>query len=429
MLYPRASDSPVQIAWADDEREILRELARRYADIAALPVQEERRDLWTRLNGLERVRPLIWFDEYPWHELESDPALQLQCTGAFTRLIETELRRTLYLWDHVQGDMVVEPVIHAPLAIEDSGFGIQDDAERRFTDSASTVVSRHFNPVLRTEDDLERIRTPRVTHDQARSASVLDAYRDVFDGIVAVESRGAAGFWFSPWDQLVQWTGVTEVLTDLIDRPDFIHAAVERLTQANLDRLDQYRDLGLLSRNDTNVRIGSGAYGYSAELPRDDSDPDHPDTPDMWGSAAAQIFGAVSPAMHQDFALDYERRWLDRWGLTYYGCCDALHDKLGLLAEIPNLRKVSVSPWWDMERPASDLSDRLVFSIKPNPAIFIRERWSSAVAREELEHRLEPLRHCAIEIVMKDISTVRHEPERLWDWARIVAEVTAHFRS
>ncbi len=53
MLYPRASDSPVQIAWADDEREILRELARRYADIAALPVQDERRDLWTRLNGLD----------------------------------------------------------------------------------------------------------------------------------------------------------------------------------------------------------------------------------------------------------------------------------------------------------------------------------------------------------------------------------------
>jgi hypothetical protein len=28
-----------------------------------------------------------------------------------------------------------------------------------------------------------------------------------------------------------------------------------------------------------------------------------------------------------------------------------------------------------------------------------------------------------VEIIMKDISTVRYKPERLWDWARIAMEV------
>ena len=32
-----------------------------------------------------------------------------------------------------------------------------------------------------------------------------------------------------------------------------------------------------------------------------------------------------------------------------------------------------------------------------------------------------------MEIVLKDISTIRYEPDRLRDWARIAAEVTEEF--
>jgi|YNPNPStandDraft_1061719.scaffolds.fasta_scaffold22493_2 hypothetical protein len=41
------------------DRAIIRELARKVAEIAHLPVQQEKRELWIRLNRLERVRPLI----------------------------------------------------------------------------------------------------------------------------------------------------------------------------------------------------------------------------------------------------------------------------------------------------------------------------------------------------------------------------------
>ena len=47
-----------------DDRTVIRELARRVAEIAARPVQDERRDLWRRHNSLQRTRPLIyvrWF--------------------------------------------------------------------------------------------------------------------------------------------------------------------------------------------------------------------------------------------------------------------------------------------------------------------------------------------------------------------------------
>jgi hypothetical protein len=50
---------------------ILKPLAEQVARIAALPAQEERRQLWRRLNRLERVRPLLYIHrtQFAWHEL------------------------------------------------------------------------------------------------------------------------------------------------------------------------------------------------------------------------------------------------------------------------------------------------------------------------------------------------------------------------
>ena len=44
-------------------------------------------------------------------------------------------------------------------------------------------------------------------------------------------------------------------------------------------------------------------------------------------------------------------------------------------------------------------------------------------ARQDLRDFLDRARGCHVELIMKDISTVRYHPERLWEWARIAAEV------
>ena len=60
---------------------ILRDLAKQYADIAAKPIQDERRDLWRRHNSLQRTRPLIYMRWLAaWHEAEES---KLQCEDPF----------------------------------------------------------------------------------------------------------------------------------------------------------------------------------------------------------------------------------------------------------------------------------------------------------------------------------------------------------
>jgi hypothetical protein len=213
-----------------------------------------------------------------------------------------------------------------------------------------------------------------------------------------------------------------EALLDLVDKPELMHALMERFTSAMLHALDQQERLGVLALNNGSCRIGSGGYGHTRELPGPGFDPKHVRTQDQWGNGVAQIFSDVSPAMHEEFALQYERRWMSRFGLTYYGCCEPLHNKLDILASIPNLRKISMSPWADLRKAAEKVGRKMVLSIKPNPAFLAEDDWRPEAVRAELKRSLDMTSGCAVEVILKDVSTVRNQPQRLWEWAKIARE-------
>lgn len=94
---------------------------------------------------------------------------------------------------------------------------------------------------------------------------------------------------------------------------------------------------------------------------------------------------------------------------------------------IPNLRKISMSPWVDFDKAVENVGDTLIFAWKPNPAVLASETWDPEFVRRDMREKLGKARHCIVEIHMKDISTVRYQPQRLWEWARIAAEVTEEF--
>jgi hypothetical protein len=127
--------------------------------------------------------------------------------------------------------------------------------------------------------------------------------------------------------------------------------------------------------------------------------------------------------MHGEFGIDYERKWLEKYGLTYYGCCEPLHKKIEVLTRIPNLRKISISPWADVAAAAELMRDRYVMSLKPGPMVLAGTSFDAEDVRKELSAKLKSARGCNVEIILKDISTVRHEPWRLWQWEKTASEV------
>jgi len=428
MLHDPGSYSPPliidEIVLAPDEKEVLRGLGREIAAISADPINAERAALWTRLNDLEQQRPMVWINELPWHEMDVDGELTLRCRGAWARELETSLRRTVYQWRHLPGDMVVNPWIDCPLAIHSTDFGMVEEVDIARTDASNEIVSRHFHIQIREMEDIDKIKMPVVTHSQGTTKVAFDTMRELFKDIVPVKKVGQTHIWFTPWDYLIRWWGIEEAMIDMIDRPAMVHAAYERMLKAWMVELDQFEERNLLSLDNANVRIGSGGYGYVSSLPGTGFDAGHVKPKNMWGCSNAQILASVSPEMHWEFAMEHDLPWMERWGLNYYGCCEALDRKVGLLRRIPNLRKVSVSPWNDYRRVFDGLGGDYVASVKPNPAIFLDAQWSEAAARAAIDEALDlaAQRGVAVELIMKDVSTVARNPRRLWDWARIAAE-------
>ena len=412
---------PIEIGRDDKAR--LRELAAQVAEIAALPAQTEKAQLWTKLNDLDSERPMVWINEICWNEMNVDDELTLQCEHPWARDQEDGLRKELYQWRHLPGDMVMNDYVNCPLAVHSTDFGIVEDVDVVQTDETNAVVSRHFNVQIKDESDLEKISMPRLTHNEAATANRYAAMCDVYDGIMPVKKVGQTHIWFTPWDFLIRWYGIENAMMDMIDRPDFVHAAVECMVDAWMTELDQFDALKVLSLDNDNTRVGSGGYGYASQLPGDDYDATHVKPHNMWGCSNAQIFSEVSPQMHWDFAIEHDLRWLARWGLTYYGCCEPLDGKMELMRRIPNLRKISVSPWCNSARAIAEIGQDYAISRKPNPAVLATDTWHPDQARADIKEFLDLANgHCHIELIMKDISTVRYEPQRLWEWAAIAME-------
>jgi len=431
MLHDPSHHTPMPLAeeirLSRQDREILRGLAHELAEVAALPAHREKARLWRRLNDLESERPMVWINEICWHEMNVGEELTLRATHPWAREQEQELRRTLYQWRHLPGDMIVNGYLACPLAIHSTDFGIMEEVDIVRTDEASDIYSRRFRVQIRGFDDLEKIRMPVVTHNAAATEFRYQAMCEVYAGVLPVRKVGQTHIWFTPWDYLIRWWGIEEAMLDMVERPQLVHAAVERMVDAWMVELDQFVDQNLLSLDCDNTRIGSGGYGYTSRLPGREYDPGWVQPADMWGCSNARIFSDVSPAMHWEFAVEHDRRWLSRWGLVYYGCCEPLDGKIEILRRIPNLRKISASPWCRTGRLVDKVGTDYVLSRKPNPAVFAADTWDPACARADLEQFLEQARGCHVELIMKDISTVRSDPRRLWEWAEIAVETAERY--
>jgi hypothetical protein len=405
------------------DKVILRALVAEYAEVAALPIHQEKAALWRKLNRLEPVRPLVWINELPWWELNVDDELTLRCTDEYARQVESSLRQMLYQWRHFPCDMVFDPVLYVsyvcgPTSVY-ADYGIQEQVVRH--DGGHDVG---FLPIINSLDDVAQLRTPKVFVDWEETERRFQMMQEVCEGILPVEKRGIVHQWMSPWDQMIHWYGIEKLYMDMVDQPELVHALLTRFMAAVDEVLDTQIALGLLSTSNGNHRVGSGGLGITDELPQSDHVPGTPARPiDQWGTSTGQIFSEVSPDMHEEFCLQYERPYMERFGLSCYGCCEPLHNKMEILRTVKNLRRISMSYWINIDKAVAEVQDDYVFSYKPTPAVFAYDTWDPEPARANLRDVLAKTKECRVELIMKDVSTVRHDPRRLWEWGKLAMEM------
>ena len=167
------------------------------------------------------------------------------------------------------------------------------------------------------------------------------------------------------------------------------------------------------------------SHTFSDRTPGSNGDPNHATSYDGWTFSMAQLFTSVSPDINREFEVPYMSKIFSRFGAVYYGCCERLDDRLDVIDTMPNIRKISCSPWSDREHFAAVLPKKYIMSNKPNPS-YLAGAFDEEVVRKDFRRTIAAAKAngLGLELLLKDISTVNDDPRRLWRWSQIAMEET-----
>jgi len=397
------------------DRQVLRRLSSQVAELAGRPIEQEKRALWYRHNALEPVRPLILcYPENSWHEIITPD--QFECMGELARRWEMTLRREIFSGVEMCDDRVIEPYFIVPHIYTETDWGMHETKIGGQDGGAYT-----WDAPLKSYDDIDKLHFPRTTVDHEATTQVLEQAVETLGDLLPVRLKTV---WW--WTLGITWTlvnlrGLEQVMYDMFDHPDELHRLMALMRDGHLAKLDFLEQNGLFSLNNDGTHVGSGGLGWTHELPQPDFD-GRIRTCDMWGFAESQETIGISPQMFADFVFPYQLPILERFGLNCYGCCEPLERRWHIVQQIPNLRRVSVSPWADRAKMAELLGDRYIYSIKPSPTDLAMDAFDENIIRAKLREDLRTTRDCRVEMVMKDIHTIRNDPQRVIRWVRIARE-------
>ena len=142
-MIEKAPAMPIARLSAAD-RTLLRELARRVAEIAADPVHEEKLRMWRRHNALQRERPIVLvYPEGSWEEIL--PPRSLALADPVWRETEQQLRRLIYRWEHLRDDTVILPRVQVAQVCRENSWGL----EVRHAASPDARGAWGFEPVIK----------------------------------------------------------------------------------------------------------------------------------------------------------------------------------------------------------------------------------------------------------------------------------------
>ena len=376
------------VAITAEERKLIRELAMQVKEASQRPEMKQREALWYDHNELKTTDPVIAvFPEMSWREIIT-PAM-LQCQSEEAREVEWFLRAKLFRANVIDDDVPVTDIWEVRKIITDTGWDKQNPnhknaafANASFRDNCLGDVplvwqknfnfdagAKHFEPIIEEPEQLSRLGAPEVIYHEKETLEKLKLHQDLLGDILDVRLVGLKYLYIALMETYSDFRGLEQVMYDVYEEPEMLHDAMDIVEEGYHKLLDQYMDQGLLTVNGNQAYSGSGGQTYTHELPGDDSV--CTDLKQFFGMTESQEFTMVGPEQHWDFVQKHEKRIADRFGLTAYGCCEPIEDKLEYIRQFECLRRISVSPWADVQKCSDRMGKDFVYSWKPNPSIYL----------------------------------------------------------
>jgi hypothetical protein len=403
------------------DREILRDLAARQAELARGAVNLERRSAWTKEKDLAPVRPMVLIEVWPIEGFVT--ADELLCSTEETRAIEHGFRMGLRHHLEMRDDFVLSETYRLDWVVRSDEYGEGLEIHQL---SSHEGPSRGFgfDHPIRTVDRIELLRPRTHRIDRLATLQRKERLESIFGDLLPVELSGGL-YHIGLTSELFKLIGNENLMYWCYDEPDAIRSILEFLYEDRRSYLATLEREGCLTSNVRNPFVGSGTPGYTTAL----LDPGRGvpvDFSKVWAWSEAQETEGISPALFAELFLPSMAKLARQAGLVYYGCCERVDDRIDLIRKaIPSIRAVSCSPWTDVDRLAERLGTGAVLSKKPTASYVSGSEERVDAIEEETRRTVAAARRngTPLEIVFRDLYTVGGDRAKLSRWAERVRSI------
>jgi len=411
----------------DDERAYLRELAKRQADYAALPVMADRKRMWYELNdGVRGARPPVIVETWTF-DRDFMPESVFRCASDTGRGIEVQLLRNTRNHEFINDDKVIPDSFSIGWSVEIDSMGVEITTETVEDRQGVPTGYRYHHPIKNLKEDFHLLRPAVCRVDRERTMQWKAFLEELFGGALPVEIVSGTFGSTMLTNTVIALMGMEAFFVAMHDSPGETHGLMAYLRDNCLRKMRWAESEGLLRLNNGNQGSFGSSYNFTTKLPAPGYDGGPARLCDMWDCANSQESVGISPAMYHEFCFPYYRDVCEPMGLLYYGCCEPAHPFWEDIRRLPHLKKVSISRWCDQRFMGEALQGTdIVFSRKPDPNFLgvdvhlDEEAWAG-----HIRETLEAARGAAVEFIIRDVYTVHgnlDKPRRAVEIARAEIE-------
>lgn len=400
----------------EKERDIVRELAGNVAAIAGEPRMTAILKRWRDVNALRKPdRAPVWCRPVAcWREII--PEDSLSCADPWLRQMEYHFRTIIHK-RAIDDDTPVEEyfTVEAVFRVEpESGWGVDIGRHQSSVEGGAWG----YDPPLKREEDFDRLRMPTFTYDDHATSQRMEKVKKLLDGIMPVRVGVGIPLHATLCSYAADLRGLEQIMMDMIAEPELMHRLMAHIRDAVLGAVDRIEATGLLTPNNSGPMVCSDAIGapengrYTCR--------------NLWCMANSQEFDQVSPAMWEEFCLNYQKPIFERFGLVGYGCCENLTRKIDGVLSIPNLRIFTCSAWTSLGKVIEKVGRNccIMWRQKAGDVVFPND---AAKIKQDLLDGASRLQGCYYQIVLRELQTLAGHPDRLHVWTQFAKEAAERY--
>lgn len=404
------------------DRQILRELAKKQVFYANQECNLKRREEWYRHNELQGERPLIHL-EMGTFEQEILPE-RMQCSGEFARQIERTLYGNFLNQELFDDDRVTPDYYGMGYDSYFTLFGLPVKVEGARDAAGNASVGHHFIPQIQDlEEDWEKLGETQFGVNPRASLERKAALEEIFGDILPVRLEGSC-LYSVPTQMVVHLMSMETMMFSMYDYPELFKEMMRRIAD---DTLAYYRLLekeGLILPTTGGGFLGQGSWCYNHTLPQGKA-PGSYTAGDVWGFMDSQETVGISPEMFEEFIFPCYKKISESFGLISYGCCEPVDPVWdNCISKLANLRKVSISPWCNEEYMGERLrGSKIIFHRKPSPNYLgTGTTLDEEAFRSHIRKSLQAAKGCCMEITQRDVYTINKDVKKAKRYVDIIKE-------